>query len=104
MTPRRHTAFLRLAARYVISTTVKGAGTRLAFDIETDGLREAATCIHCIVVADLDSDRVDEFGPDQIDAGLARLSDATYLTGHNIVGFDLPVLHRLHDWAPAPTV
>jgi DNA polymerase-1 len=104
MTPRRHTAFLRLAARYVISTTVKGAGTRLAFDIETNGLREAATCIHCIVVADLDSDRVDEFGPDQIDAGLARLSEATYLAGHNIVGFDLPVLHRLRGWAPAPTV
>jgi DNA polymerase I len=102
--PRRHVVFLRLASRYVISTNAKATGTRLVFDIETDGLLAAATRIHCVVVADLDSDRVDEFGPDQIDAGLARLSEATNLTGHNIVGFDLPVLCRLHGWVPAPTV
>ena len=101
---RRHNNFLRLASRYVIPTIGKPEGPRFVFDIETDGLREATTRIHCIVVTDLDSDRVDEFGPDQLDAGLARLSEATYLTGHNIVGFDLPVLHRLHGWAPRPSV
>ena len=101
---RRHANFLRLASRYVVPAIGRPEGPRLVFDIETDGLLEAATRIHCIVVADLDSNRVDEFGPDQIDAGLARLSEATYLTGHNIVGFDLAVLHRLHGWAPAPTV
>jgi DNA polymerase I len=103
-TSRRHAAFLRLASRYVIPAAAKAAGTRQVFDVETDGLLEAATRIHCIVVADLDSNRVDEFGPDQIDAGLARLSEATDLFGHNIVGFDLRVLHRLHGWVPAPTV
>ena len=101
---RRHANFSRLASRYVVPAIGKPEGLRLVFDIETDGLLEAATRIHCIVVADLDSNRVDEFGPDQIDAGLARLSEATYLTGHNIVGFDLPVLHRLHGWVPAPAV
>jgi DNA polymerase I-like protein with 3'-5' exonuclease and polymerase domains len=100
-TARRHTAFLRLASRYVVPAIGKPQGLRLVFDIETDGLLEAATRIHCIVVADLDSDRIDKFGPDQIDAGLARLSKATVLVGHNIVGFDLPVLHQLHGWNPA---
>src|SRR5262245_39596515 len=57
--PRRHINFLRLASRYVISTAAKATGTRLVFDIETDGLREAATRIHCIVVADLDRNRID---------------------------------------------
>jgi DNA polymerase I len=101
---RRHTAFLRLASRYVIPAAAKVVGKRFVFDIETNGLLETVTRIHCIVVADLDSDRVDEFGPDQIDAGLTRLSEANVLIGHNIVGFDLPVLHRIHGWMPAPTV
>jgi hypothetical protein len=98
---RRHTVFLRLASRYVVPAIGKPEGLRLVIDIETDGLLEAATRVHCIVVADLDSNRVDRFGPDQIDAGLARLSKATVLVGHNVVGFDLPVLHQLHGWNTA---
>jgi RecA-family ATPase/DNA polymerase I-like protein with 3'-5' exonuclease and polymerase domains len=100
-TPRRHIVFLRLASRYVVPAIGKPEGLRLVFDIETDGLLEAATRIHCIVIADLDRSRVDKFGLDQIDAGLARLSKATVLVGHNIVGFDLPVLRQLHGWNPA---
>jgi RecA-family ATPase/DNA polymerase I-like protein with 3'-5' exonuclease and polymerase domains len=102
--PRRHTNFLRLASRYVVPAIGKGEGLRLAFDIETDGLLETVTRIHCIVIINLDSGRVVEFGPDRIDAGLARLAEATYLVGHNIVGFDLLVLQRLRGWATAPTV
>src|SRR6476469_7751873 len=84
---RRHSNFLRLASRYVVPPIGKPEGPRLVFDIETDGLLEATTRVQCIVVADLDSNRVDEFGPGQLNAGLARLSEATYLSGHNIVGF-----------------
>ena len=100
---RKHQIFCRLAARYIIAASSEPAGLRVAFDIETDGLLETATKIHCIVIVDLDSDRIDEFGPDQIDAALARLSEATYLVGHNILNFDLPVLQRLCGWAPGPT-
>lgn len=70
------------------------------FDIETDGLLDAATTVHCIVVADLDSDQVDEYGPEQIKAELEHLARADYLTGHNILTFDLPMLRRLHGWQP----
>jgi len=100
--PRQHRVFLRLASRYVVPAVVKPEGLRLCFDIETDGLLEATTRIHCLIVEDLDSNRVDEFGPDQIDAGLIRLSEARVLVGHNIVGYDLQVLRRLHGWNPAP--
>jgi DNA polymerase I-like protein with 3'-5' exonuclease and polymerase domains len=72
---------------------------RAAFDIEANGLHDA-TKIHCIVIADLDSDRIDQYGPDQIPAALEHLSRAAYLTGHNITGYDLPTLRRLHNWAP----
>src|SRR5262245_1266243 len=100
--PRQHSVFLRLASRYVFPAVVKPEGLRLCFDIETDGLLEATTRIHCLIVEDLDSNRVDEFGPDQINAGLIRLSEARVLVGHNIVGYDLQVLRRLHGWNPAP--
>ena len=72
--------------------------TSAGFDAETDGLLDAATKVHCIVIADLDSDRIDEYGPDQIAAALAHLSRAAYLIGHNIISFDIPVLRRLYDW------
>jgi DNA polymerase I-like protein with 3'-5' exonuclease and polymerase domains len=100
-TARRHNNFLRLASRYVVPAIGKPKGPRIVFDIETDGLLGAVTRVHCIVAADLDSGRVNEFGPDQIDAGLARLSEATVLVGHNIIPFDLPALRQLHGWTPA---
>ena len=95
--------FASLALPYIITAGAKGDGLRLAFDLESDGLLDDATKVHCIVVEDLDSDQVDEYGPDRIDDALEHLGRANYLTGHNIAGFDLPLLRRLHGWAPAAT-
>jgi DNA polymerase I-like protein with 3'-5' exonuclease and polymerase domains len=102
--PRPHRIFQRLAARYIVPATTKPEGVRLVFDLETDGFADVATCIHCIVVIDLDSDRIDEFGPGQIEAGLARVAEADVLVGHNIINFDLSVLRRRRGWSPAPNV
>jgi DNA polymerase I-like protein with 3'-5' exonuclease and polymerase domains len=93
--------FVSLAAPFIIPATAKSDGLRLAFDIETDGLDDA-TKVHCVVIADLDGDQIDEYGPDQIDAALAHLHRADCLIGHNIAGYDLPLLRRLHSWTPAP--
>jgi DNA polymerase I-like protein with 3'-5' exonuclease and polymerase domains len=94
--------FAHIAARYIAPAGARAtAGLRLVFDVESDGLLNSATRIHCIVVADLDGDRVDAYGPEQIPAALEHLKRATYLCGHNIIGYDLPLLHRLHDWASA---
>ena len=94
--------FTDIAARYIISATVKNDGLRLSFDIEADGLLDNATKLHCIVVADLDSDQIDEYGPDQIDTALEHLARADYLAGHNICAYDLSLLRRLHNWTPSP--
>ena len=53
------------------------------------------------VLSNLDGDRVDEYGPKQIPAALEHLARADYLIGHNICGYDLPLLRRLHNWAPS---
>jgi DNA polymerase-1 len=65
----------------------------LVFDIETDDI--AATVIHCIVCQDPESGEIFKFKPDQIAAGCKFLADADTLIGHNIVGFDIPVIKKL---------
>ena len=93
--------FTYLAAPYIIRTDLKVGTLRLVFDSEANNLLDQATKIHCIVIADLDSDQIDAYGPDQIVAALDHLARADRLVGHNISGYDLPLLRRLRDWAPA---
>jgi DNA polymerase-1 len=93
--------FTYIASRYIAPAATKDAGLRLVFDIEADGLLDDATKAHCIVIADLDGDAVSAYGPEQIAAALEHLTRADYLAGHNICGYDLPLLRRLHNWAPA---
>ena len=86
----------------------------LIFDIETNGLLfdskqkvyyaylkknieitiPAATEIWCIVAIDQD-DNVYAFDPKEIDKGIEFLSKADKLIGHNIIGFDIPVIKKL---------
>jgi len=67
--------------------------SRLVFDIETDGLD--ATKIWCIVAQDVDSKTIYSYGPNQLDEGYALLDSADSLVGHNVIGFDIPVVRRL---------
>tara|TARA_R110000751_G_scaffold105342_1_gene201302 strand:+ start:2564 stop:4309 length:1746 start_codon:yes stop_codon:yes gene_type:complete len=64
----------------------------LVFDIETDGLD--ATCIHCIVAID-EKDKVYSFFSDKIIEGVNFLQQADKLIGHNIIGFDIPIIKKL---------
>ena len=67
----------------------------LVFDIETDGLD--ASVIWCIVAKDIDTNQVHSFCPERIEEGLELLEKSKLLIGHNIVGFDIPVLKKLTD-------
>jgi DNA polymerase-1 len=96
-------AFTHIARRFIVPATgVRSDGLRSAFDIEANSLLHTATAVHCIVIIDLDSGQIYEYGPGQISAALAHLARADYLTGHNITGYDLPLLERLHGWRPKP--
>ena len=66
---------------------------KLVFDIETDGLD--ASKIWCIVAKDLETNKVHSFNPDQIKEGLELLAKAELLVGHNILGFDIPIIEKL---------
>jgi DNA polymerase-1 len=65
------------------------------FDIETDGLYDKASKVHCIVLYEVNSNSVLSFGPDGIDNALEYLRNADVLIGHNICFYDIPVLKKL---------
>ena len=67
--------------------------SNLVFDIETDGLDP--TKIHCIVAQDVDTMDVFTFDNTQLDEGYDMLSSATKLIGHNVIGYDIPVIKKL---------
>jgi DNA polymerase-1 len=101
--------FTNIARRYIAPVTVVVTGARsnrlrLGFDIEANGLLDTVTTVHCIVVIDLDTGQVYEYGPDQIGAALEHLARADELAGHNIQGYDLPLLEKLYGWRPKPGV
>jgi len=67
-------------------------------DIETDGLLESMTTIHCAVAKDYKTGVVYKFGPDQIKE-FVKLIDGQVVIGHNIINFDLPAIKIFYgDW------
>ena len=67
---------------------------QLVFDIETDGLYADATTIWCMVAID-ENNKVYSFTPNQIEKGIEFLKSADKIIGHNIIGFDIPVIKKL---------
>lgn len=74
----------------------------LVFDLETDGLLKDVSTIHCLAIHDLDTQETftynDTGNKEPIVRGLQRLYDADCVIGHNIIGYDLPVIRKLYRW------
>ena len=75
--------------------------TALLFDLESTGLLRRGSKIHCIVARDLsdaskplvwDAPRLD------IDDGIERLRRADVLIGHNLLGYDIPLIKEAYDF------
>jgi len=76
--------------------------TTLIFDLETDGLLHDLTCIHCLVIYDVEADQTlcynDQGNQEPIVRGITRLEDADTIIGHNIINYDIPVISKLYPW------
>jgi hypothetical protein len=74
----------------------------LIFDLETDGLLYNVSSIHCLAIYDLDTKKTiaynDTGNQEPIVRGVQRLLDADCIIGHNIIGYDLPVIRKLYPW------
>ena len=82
---------------------------RLNWDLETNGLMDQKDLrVHCMGVIDVDSGREFTFvnrdyrapADGTIEEGLELLDSATEHSGHNLCGFDIPVLDRVYGWKP----
>lgn len=66
------------------------------FDLESNGLLKTMDRIHCICIEDYATGEMWSYGPDQIQAGLNKLSEADELVGHNILDFDIPAIKLIY--------
>lgn len=77
----------------------------LIFDIETDGLLDTMTTIHCMSISDGNSNIV-SYRPSEIEKGVKRLWEAVNtgegICGHNIINFDIPAIQKLYPWFDIP--
>lgn len=82
---------------------------RLNWDLETNGLlTQKGLKVHCMGVIDVDTGEEFTFvnreyrapADGTLEDGLELLDTATEHSGHNLVGFDLPVLEMCHGWKP----
>ena len=97
-----------------------GIGT-LVIDTETNGLLRHATRIHCVSLYWVEEDRTESFNDEpyaenpkelpmaggagySITTAISWIAMADMVVGHNIVGFDLPLIKRLYPFFEYPPV
>ena len=83
------------------------------FDLETNGLIHDATRIHCVALHWCEENITESFNdepyskePKELPMGssysvttaLGYLECADVLVGHNIIGFDIPIIKKLYPW------
>ena len=68
----------------------------LIFDLETNGLLDTVTTTHCAVTYDTETEEYNLYRPQDIPKLLEDLKKAKAISGHNIIGFDLPVIKKLY--------
>jgi len=93
-----------------LTKPTSGVGT-IVFDLETNGLLNDATRIHCAALYWGEDDRTETFNDEKysddpkelpmggnysITTALSWLETADVLVGHNIVSFDIPVIKRIY--------
>ena len=89
-----------------------GRGT-VVFDLETNGLLNNSTRIHCIALYDGETDTIEAFNDEpytknpkelpmgggySITTAISHLEVADVIIGHNIIGFDIPVIKKLYPY------
>ena len=67
------------------------------FDIEADNLLEGVSKVHCIVVYNTNNDELKVFDYNSVREGAEFLFNTQErIAGHNILGYDFPVLEKLY--------
>ena len=82
----------------------------LIFDLETDGLLNDATKIHCLCIYDTNTEETMVFNDQSFTSATERpatepivraiqyLEDADCIVGHNIINYDLSIITKFYPW------
>ena len=75
----------------------------LVFDLETNGLLNDVTRIHCLAIYDSTTDEIETYNDEKnnkysISEGIGKLLVADTIVGHNIIGFDIPCISKLYNY------
>lgn len=72
----------------------------LIFDVETDGLLDEVSRMHCMSIYDTEADKMYSYDPQHCLEGVQKLmdclNDGGYICGHNIINYDIPALIILY--------
>ena len=78
----------------------------LIFDIETDGLLDTVSKLHCLCIYDDLHGKMYRYSPEHVEAGLKQLmcalDEGTGICGHNIINYDIPALEKIYSWFRVP--
>ncbi|WP_421276137.1 DNA polymerase [Aeromonas veronii] len=78
-----------------LTKALYGNKDRFVFDIETNGLLDKTTVIHCIVAINVDTLEVHRFRPHEIKEGIELLENASLAVAHNGIKFDHPAVQKI---------
>lgn len=74
----------------------------LLFDLESDGLLDELTRIHCLVTFNTVTEELKRYWNDgifnNIEEGIHEIAKAEAIGGHNIINFDIPAIQKLYPW------
>lgn len=68
------------------------------FDLEANGFLDVATKMHCAVFKKLGSDEVYKFTNEALQDMFKFMDSCDVLIGHNILGYDFPLLEKLYKY------
>tara|TARA_R110000744_G_scaffold257116_1_gene372556 strand:+ start:254 stop:2044 length:1791 start_codon:yes stop_codon:yes gene_type:complete len=71
---------------------------RYLYDVESDGLLDTITKLHCIVLQDADTGDVFSFKPNEVEEGLKMLMEADQTIAHNGINYDIPAIQKIYPW------
>ena len=83
------------------SETKLSAGT-VIIDLETNGLLKNTSAIHCIAIHFVEENETISYNDQQLSNPVVRaaqyIEQADRIIGHNIIGFDLPIIKKIYPW------
>ena len=82
---------------------------KIIYDIETNGLVDTVDTIWLVVTKNIETNEIITFSDYDGDSKplnelIPYLNKATVLIGHNIIGYDNVVMHKLFNWVPPTSI